>query len=150
MREHSPRLLASLRSYATADADAHDLLQETWLRAYRKRGTYEGRGSFAGWLLMVARSVGVNAVSARNTRFVQQYADIAVDPDADSALLRTILYDAVLTLPPRQRDVVLMRLMEGLSTAETAYRLDCAQGTVKATLHHAIHKLQTLLKEKVR
>jgi RNA polymerase sigma factor (sigma-70 family) len=117
---------------------------------YRKRMTYDARGSFAGWLFTVARSVGMNAVSARRGHLVQQQADSAVAADADGLQLRTALHDAVMTLPQRQRDVVLLRLVEGMSTAETAQRLGCAQGTVKASLHHALRKLQLLLKENVQ
>jgi RNA polymerase sigma-70 factor (ECF subfamily) len=52
-------------------------------------------------------------------------------------------------LPERQREVLLLRLIEGMSTAETARLLQCAEGTVKATLHHATRRLQELLRETV-
>jgi RNA polymerase sigma-70 factor (ECF subfamily) len=62
------------------------------------------------------------------------------------AALRAALHTAVMDLPEREREVVLLRLVEGLSTRETALRLRCAEGTVKATLHHATRKLRTQLK----
>lgn len=151
MREHSPRLLAQLRRYAISNADAHDLLQEVWLRAYRKRRTFEGRGSFFGWLLMVSRTVGVAAISKqRREPHTEELRDVvAAGSRTDDPLLRDALRTAVLSLPDRQREVVLLRLVDGLSTAETARVLQCAEGTVKATLHHATRRLQELLKETV-
>lgn len=151
VRTHSPRLLPQLRRYAGVDADAHDLLQETWLRAYAKRRSFEGRGSFIGWLLVVARNVGAAAVRRRVRRPVtEELPDLAAPHDQESITLRDSLRDAVLALPERQREVVLLRLVEGLSTTETARLLGCAEGTVKATLHHATRKLRELLREGVR
>jgi RNA polymerase sigma-70 factor (ECF subfamily) len=148
VRTYSPLLAPHLRRYTSPDSDVDDLLQELWLRAFRKRTTYTGRGSLLGWLLSVGRTVGMAAVSRRH-----QLPD-ATAPGAsersgalESISLREMLSDAVLALTDRQRDVVLMRLVEGLSTGETAAQLHCAEGTVKATLHQAISKLRALLVE---
>lgn len=141
---HSPRLLRHLQQYRGPGVDARDLLQEVWLRAFNKRHTFEGRGSFIGWLLMVGRTVGLAAVRKRarelSTEAVPDAAaPVVSDPDA--------LRGAVLALPERQRDVLLLRLVEGLSVAETARRMQCAEGTVKASLHQATRKLREHLKE---
>jgi RNA polymerase sigma-70 factor, ECF subfamily len=148
VRTHSPRLVPHLRCFAAADTEVEDLLQELWLRAFRKRATYTGRGSLFGWLLAVARTVGMAAVGRRQAL---PDAISPVPPERSGSLealsLREALTDAVLALTDRQRDVVLLRLVEGLSTAQTAAQLHCAEGTVKATLHQAIVKLRALLAE---
>ena len=152
MRAYSPRLRPYLRRYAGSAADVSDLLQDVWLRAYRKRSTFEGRGSFFGWLLLVGRTVGMAAVGKRTrepTTEELRERDLPTASRADAALLRDALRHAMLMLSGRQRDVVLLRLVEGMSTAETARLLHCAEGTVKATLHHATRRLQELLKETV-
>lgn len=141
---HSPRLLRQLQPYADARADARDLLQEVWLRAFQKRHTFDGRGSLIGWLLMVSRTVGIAAVRKRTREpSTEEFTEVAVQASAHSDQLR----EAVLSLPERQRDVLLLRLIEGLSTVETAHRLGCAEGTVKASLHQATRKLREHLKE---
>jgi RNA polymerase sigma-70 factor (ECF subfamily) len=147
---HSPRLLPYLRRYATTDADTQDLLQEVWLRAYRKRRTFAGRGSVFGWLLAVSRTVGMAAVDVRAREPVTEpMRDVVAGNSADTTVLRETLRHAVLALPERQREVLVLRLVEGMSTAETARLLHCAEGTVKAALHHATRHLQNLLKETV-
>ena len=141
---HSPRLLRHLQQYSGRGIDSRDLLQEVWLRAFHKRHTFEGRGSFIGWLLMVGRTVGLAAIRKRprelSTETLRaQAAETASDPE--------VLREAVLALPERQRDVLLLRLVEGLSVAETACRMQCAEGTVKASLHQAVRKLREHLRE---
>lgn len=148
---YSQRLMPLLRRYAGPEVDAHDLLQEVWLRAYRKRQQFDGRGSLLGWLLAVSRTVGITEVRKRASEpLFQDLPDVAARFDPDEVVLRETLREAVLALPERQRDVVILRLVEGMSTAETARRLECAEGTVKATLHQATKKLREHLKETLR
>lgn len=150
VRTYSPVLIPHLRRYAGADTDVEDLLQELWLRAYRKRTTYAGSGSFLGWLLTVGRTVGMAVVGRRHKPESIPALESERSGALESLSLRETLTDAVLALPDRQRDVVLMRLAEGLTTRETAAQLHCAEGTVKATLHQALIKLRTLLTEEVK
>ena len=144
---HSPRLWRHLHRYAGGGVDAHDLLQEVWLRAFRKRHTFEGRGSFAGWLLTICRTVGLAALRrrARDSPAIDAACLPAPPHDASEVVL-----DTVLALPERQCEVVLLRLVEGLSTVETARRMQCSEGTVKSALHEATRKLRDQLKEVVR
>ncbi len=62
--------------------------------------------------------------------------------EAERAELRASIKWALLELPARQRDVVILRLLQGLSTREVAERLRIAEGTVKATLNHGLKKLR--------
>jgi RNA polymerase sigma-70 factor, ECF subfamily len=151
VRLYSPRLLPYLRRYAGGDIDVDDLLQEVWLRAYRKRDIFNYRGSFFGWLLTVSRTVGMASLNKRRRdRATDTQPEIPVADDLDTDLLSDEVREAILTLPERQRDVVMLRLIEGFSTAETAKLLGCAEGTVKATLYQVIRKLQALLKETIK
>ncbi len=150
VRSYSPRLLPHLRRYSqSADVDVNDLLQEVWLRAFQKRRGFDGRGSLFGWLLTICRTVGMSAV--RKHTPVTSGAELTAvsSPDVDRNLERTRLREAVDELPARQRDVVILRVIEDRSTAETARILGCAEGTVKASLHAAMHKLKQTFREKV-
>jgi RNA polymerase sigma-70 factor, ECF subfamily len=148
--EFSPRLMPLLRRYA-GDADANELLQDVWVRVYERRATYDGRGSFLGWLLSVSRSVAMDALRSRSrVRAAEVSPDLPGHHDPDAGFLRAALRDAILDLPERQRDVIVSRLVEGWSTRETAARLDCAEGTVKALLHQATRKLRDVLQETLR
>ena len=151
VRSYSPRLLAYLRRYAATSMDAQDLLQDLWLHAYTKRAMFDGRGSLYGWLLSVGRTVGMAAVRKRErVPTMESLPEIPAQFDPDAGMLGQTLQDAVLALPERQRDAILLRLVEGLSTADTARVMQCAEGTVKASLHQATRKLREHLKEMVR
>jgi RNA polymerase sigma-70 factor, ECF subfamily len=155
VRNYSPRLISHLRRYAASDSDVSDLLQDAWLRAFQKRRGFDGRGSLFGWLLTVCRTVGLAAVARRGDLVdVESIDQIVRTDDMESAIYRkaeiTRLRAAVERLPARQREVVMLRITEDRSTAEAARILGCAEGTVKASLHAAIHKLQQMLEEKVQ
>ena len=150
VRDYSPRLLPHLRRYSqSTDTDAADLLQEVWLRAFQKRRGFDGRGSLFGWLLMICRTVGMTAVRKQSPHQPLDQARLATTSDAERNVERTRLHEAVDALPARQRDVVILRIVEDRSTADTAHILGCAEGTVKAALHAAVHKLKETLREKV-
>ena len=148
VRSYSPRVRSYLRGFASAAVDADDLLQELWVRAYRKRASFEGRGSFIGWLLMVARNIGL--ANLKPERAFPAETAITPDPveDVERAQQQQRLRVAIDELPTRQREVVLLRIVEGKSTREAAQLLGLAEGTIKATLHQAIVNLQTRLKVK--
>lgn len=158
---HSPRLLAIAGGFASSRADAHDLVQETWVRAYAKRRSFEGRGPLLAWLCAICRNVCVSRsrtgargewMSPSSGRAGGQTdatgagwrAPSPMRPDAalETAEIGRAVRTALLELPDRQRVVVIYRLLEDRTTRETAELLGCAEGTVKATLHHALANLE--------
>ena len=64
----------------------------------------------------------------------------------ERADLRRTVARALRRLPNRERTVLIFRLIEERSTRETAEALDCAEGTVEATLHHAVRKMQIAMR----
>lgn len=152
---HTPRLLAFVRPFADGEDDAEDLVQETWQLVYRKRETFRGTGTLLGWIYSIARNVCLG----RRRRVVAHSAALpdpalhlgagAAPPErlVEDAEFRRDLNTAIMRLPDRERDVIILRLVEQRSTRETATALDCAEGTVKAALHHAVAKLQTSIKD---
>ncbi len=152
---HTPRLIAFVRPFADGEDDAEDLVQETWQLVYRKREAFRGTGTLLGWIYSIARNVCLG----RRRRVVARSAALP-DPElhmgaraasaelvVEDADFRRDLNSAIMQLPERERDVVILRLVEQRSTRETATTLDCAEGTVKAALHHAVHKLRVTIKE---
>lgn len=158
VEEHSPRLLAVVRPFAADLDEAHDLLQETWRRVYEKRMGYSGSGTLLGWLYAVCRSVCLAEARKRSSRSeatlepARLMGSSTAGPDslAEQAQLQRSIRVALLELPERERDVVILRMLDGVSTRETAERLGCAEGTVKATLHHALKKLKRSMEVWVR
>lgn len=158
VERHSPRLLSLAGAFVAHRDEAHDLVQETWVRAYAKRATYAGRGSILSWLLAVCRSVCVShgrrpgtvrAAQQRQAESLVEHVPGTESPERDLERvgLRRSLIDSLIELPERQREAVVCRLIEGRSTRETARLMGCAEGTVKASLHAALGKLRERLAE---
>jgi RNA polymerase sigma-70 factor, ECF subfamily len=160
VERYSPRLLAIAWSFTDDGDEAHDLVQDVWLRVFEKRETFAGRGPLLAWIC----TIGYSVCAERATRWRRERhpaappavaatsnvlaAPSAAAPDvrAERSELRRALHRSMAKLTERERSAVLLRMVEGRSTRETAEALDCAEGTVKATLHHALRKLQRHLK----
>jgi RNA polymerase sigma-70 factor, ECF subfamily len=155
VESESPRLLR----YATwlcGDAqDAQDLVQETWMAAYEQRATFQGRAPLLSWLITICRSrfLAAHRTMARRKHLLAAHSSYLTGPGCYSSALgvdplaRRRLAEALGQLPERQRDVILLRLVEGLSTRETADRLGAAEGTIKSSLARGLSALRPLLED---
>jgi RNA polymerase sigma-70 factor (ECF subfamily) len=158
VRDVTPRLLGAAISLTGDRAAAHDLTHDAWVQAFAARRSYRGEGSFAGWMLAVLRNCqrAAHRTDTKRAARGQVYAEHAAGEHAhafdapDEALdrekLRARLVQGLVSLGDRQRDVVVMRILEERSVAETARLLGIAEGTVKATLAQAIGRLRNTLR----
>lgn len=129
---------------------AQDAVQETALRVLKSISRFDGRSSFKTWSFGIAlnvcreirrRRIGVDLDSAPEPSTSEDQADFHMEFLDDSAALHRVLAE----LPDRQREVVTLRFFEEMSVADTAQAMQCAEGTVKATLFAAMRSLRTKL-----
>ena len=151
VRAHTPQLLSVARAFAAGADEAEDLLQETWLVAHRDFSRRPPGAPVGAWLHVILLNVG-RARWRRRRRRERLLAfwggaarphDGTNAPDVGDALLRARLWRDVAELPELQRRVLLHRVVDELSTAETAAALGRAEGTVKASLHRALAMLRS-------
>lgn len=135
------------------DSAAEDVVQEVFLRLQAGRLKATPRAKFTTWLYRVAINTAREQARSRR-RFLSDTSAVEAlmampDGSADPARFDTLadLGRSLATLPLRQREVVLLRFLEGFDTAETAEILGCREGTVKAHLHRATQKLKSLMKD---
>ncbi len=140
-----PHLLPMTRLAArlVAPLDRDDVVQDSLLRAWRRRSTYDpSKGSELGWLLAIVGD------QARRRRSRSRPLPLPLDRVAGAVLDRAGDVDlewAIAQLSTRQRLAVDLYYFVGLDTASCAEVMGCAEGTVKATLHHARARLRALL-----
>lgn len=141
--------------------DALDLSQDAFARAFRARGTLDPDRPFYPWLYQILRRLCFNHLrnqKTRRTRLAEAagwLADRAQDraasgaPDraAERAELRERIERAIATLPPHEREVLVMREFEGLKYREIADLLGIPDGTVMSRLYAARRALAAALEE---
>jgi RNA polymerase sigma-70 factor (ECF subfamily) len=148
------RMIHSLTYRMTGSlADAEDLAQETFLRAYRQIGSYRGASKFSTWLYRIA----INACLTwrqRETRRVEAAANWAETNGAPRAAgegpetgneRSERIHEALLKLPAKQRAAVMLTLYDGLTHAEAAEVLSCSETTVSWRVFAARRKLKRWL-----
>ena len=162
-------MLRLARSFVPSQAVAEEAVQDTWLGLVRGIETFEGRSSFKTWLFRILVNRAARQ-APRSTRHAPTEALHAVDPPAsmprasgripstrwieeseqrlDAAAWSPILESALEDLPPRQRQVVLLRDVEGLSQTRPAPCLASAWATSGCLLHRGRSQLRGISKPK--
>ena len=109
-------------------------------RAWERWDRVGAMASPEGWVFRTARNLAVSRWRRRaiERRARRSAADRVVEDPADDVAIRA----AVASLPERQRATIVARFYLGLSVAETARELDCAEGTVKAATSQALDRLR--------
>lgn len=156
MRRHNQRLFRVARSVMRDNNDAEDVVQETYLRAYTHLAQFERRSSVATWLTRIAFHEALR-LRRRRARVTVGLGPDSWDvpdpsPPADDPIvrgeLRATLTTAMDALPAGLRAVVMLRLVEGLSTRDTAESLRLSEANVKVSLHRARRLLLEALEER--
>ena len=155
MRRYNQRLFRTIRVMVGNDAEAEDILQEAYVRAYQHLGQFEGRASFSTWLTRIALHEAM-ARRRKSSRFrsldaadpsdsADNWEDGGRSPEeaASSTELRGVLDQAITRLPEPLRLVFMLREVEGLTVDETAGCLGISAANVKVRLHRARSQLRS-------
>jgi RNA polymerase sigma-70 factor, ECF subfamily len=145
VRHNADRLYAVVLRFCATDGDAEEATQEAFLRAWRSIGRFRGDARFFTWLYRIGvneakriheRRSGPEVVSTED-RPIDDVADDAppVHARAEGAELRALLEQAIRDLPVKDRTAVVLRDVEGLSTAEAAELLGLREAAFKSRLH---------------
>jgi RNA polymerase sigma-70 factor (ECF subfamily) len=155
IRRHDQRVYRAARSIVRNEQDAEDITQETYLRAFQHLGDFQGRAKFSTWLLRIAIHEALaryreNACFEDLDELEQtQVATTALggSPERSAAReeVRDLLQQAIDELPPTLRTVLILREIEGMSTAEAAEALELTENNLKVRLHRA----KAILREKL-
>jgi RNA polymerase sigma factor (sigma-70 family) len=132
-----------------AGAEAHDVVQDSFVKAYRALSRFRSGAEFRPWLLRIVANETKNAVRGRRRRGELARRALVMspptpDPEAAAAAdeSRRELLDAVRGLPERERSVVVCRFFLELSEAETAQILEVPRGTVKSRCSRGMARLR--------
>jgi len=163
---HRAKIFAMIRNMIHQEAEAWDLSQEVFIKAWQALPRFENKARFSTWLYRIAHNVVYDWTRKRKIQSVGEFNDgiferDRIDPSSnttpsgeespDDSLVRSELRvkieDALQKISPEHREVVLLKDVQGLSYKEIAEVMSCEIGTVMSRLYYARQKLQILLKD---
>ena len=150
IRRYNQRVYRVARGILREDAEAEDVMQDAYVRAYQHLGQFAGRAKFSTWLVRIAVHECLARVQRRSRlQSIEEEPEgvgkMSVlisnrpDPERSAAHAQTsdLLEAAIVALPETYRTVLMMRDVEEMSTAETAECLNITEENVKTRLHRA-------------
>jgi RNA polymerase sigma-70 factor, ECF subfamily len=146
-RDHAKALHGYVRRFCPDRASADDIVQESFIRAWRQLPRLRADGRpIRPWLFRVARNLLTDADRAARSRPVTIPAPSAEDPADDpglgQVLDRQVVADALQHLSPAHRTVLVETFYHGGTTATVARQLGIPDGTARSRLHYALHALR--------
>jgi RNA polymerase sigma-70 factor (ECF subfamily) len=151
VRRHQKGMWRLIRRYVKNDADAADVTQLAFVRAFRGLAGFRGTATVRSWLYRIAINC---ALSWLRDHRREQPAEIAEDALTDEnpapAQLsagddRARLRAAIAQLPPKQKLVLELRVFDDLSFKEVSDLADCSENTAKVNFHYAVKRLRDIL-----
>ncbi|MBW2279509.1 MAG: sigma-70 family RNA polymerase sigma factor [Deltaproteobacteria bacterium] len=163
VRRYSDRAFRAAYRVVRDESEAEDVLQEALIKAYRALRNFESRSSFYTWLYRIVVNLALDrrrrskaGVSLEWDDNVARQVDARAPQPADSdpelgsmrAEVRKLVGEGIQGLPDGQREVLLLREIDGLSYEEIAETMQISKGTVMSRLHYARKKMVAFLRER--
>ena len=162
--KYQHKVVKLVMRYVRNPAEAEDIAQDAFIKAYRALPQFRGDSAFYTWLYRIAINTAKNAVVARDRNPVDFDLDMTnndesyemqgrlKDSETPEALvltdeIRTTVNNAIANLPDDLREAIVLRELEGLSYEEIAARMDCPVGTVRSRIFRAREAIDSRLRE---
>lgn len=147
VRRHQKSLLRLCYRFVKDLDVAEDVVQESFIKAYERLKSFEGRSSFKSWLFQVAVNTAKNKLRERRDGMVEiSQIQLAVAAQAETQLISRSMASTIQILvdelPIRQKTALVLRIYEDMSFKEIAEIMDCPYDTAKANFRHALLKLR--------
>lgn len=157
MRRHYRGIVNYIYRFTNVRENSEDLAQEVFLRMYKSAGRYKPEAKFSTWLYKIATNVSLTHVKrAKNNMSLDAMAESGGDVGnsdleiADDIIYRKeikdVIFQAMESLPEREKVAIMLCKYEGLSYEEVSEVLECTVGAVKAYVHRGRMKLIDKLK----
>ena len=160
--KYQHRIISLVTRYVSDSAEAQDVAQEAFIKAYRAIGRFRGDSAFYTWLYRIAINTAKNWIVAKNRRPPSSDVD-AIDAEQygmsdrlhenstpENELLRQeieqTVFETISALPEDLRTAIMLREMDGMSYEEIATTMECPIGTVRSRIFRAREAIDEKLK----
>jgi len=156
VERHERAVAAAVIGMLGPGDDAEDVGQNVFIRFYKALNDFRGDAALATYLTRIAINLSLNEIRRRQRRNLFFYRPISAESDfnlkdgtnwEETSDTKEIVNKALQTLEPKFRSVVVLRMLQGYSTDETAKILKLPLGTVLSRLSRAQEKLKIVLKQ---
>jgi len=160
--KYQHKIVCLISRYVTDHAEAMDVAQEAFIKAYRAIGRFRGDSAFYTWLYRIAINTAKNHLVAQSRRPPQSDVDaqdaeqFQVDsrlkeqdsPEHDvlRAEIEKTIHDAIADLPDDLRVAITLRELDGMSYEDIAKSMDCPIGTVRSRIFRAREAIDARLR----
>jgi RNA polymerase sigma-70 factor (ECF subfamily) len=151
--KYQHKVMKLVTRYVRDQAEAEDITQEAFIKAYRALPAFRGESAFYTWLYRIAINTAKNSLMSSRRRLVDYNLDLQDPEDYASQVLlkdsdtpegmlltdeiRQTVQEAMEQLPDDLREAITLRELEGLSYEEIAQVMDCPVGTVRSRIFRA-------------
>ena len=151
--QYSQSLYWKIRSIVLTHEDADDVLQNTFLKAWKSLPTFQGKAKLSTWLYRKAINEPLDYHRHQKTAAISSAdADLSVanrllaDDYFDGDKSQAVLQEAIATLPDVQRTVFTLRYYDEMKYSEMSEILGTREGSLKASYHIAVQKITDYVK----
>jgi RNA polymerase sigma-70 factor (ECF subfamily) len=151
VRRHQRGMWHLVRRYVKSDADASDVTQQAFVRAFRGLASFRGAASVRSWLYRIAINCALSWLRDHRREQPTEIAeDALIDQHQSPARIEGVelnarLREAIAQLPPKQKMVLELRVFDDLSFKEVSELADCSENTAKVNFHYAVKRLRDIL-----
>ena len=151
--QYSQSLYWKIRSIVLTHEDADDVLQNTFLKAWKSLPTFQGKAKLSTWLYRIAINESLDFLRRQKAATLSSAdADLSVanrlmaDDYFDGDKSQALLQEAIATLPDVQRTVFTLRYYDEMKYSEISEILGTSEGSLKASYHIAVQKITDYVK----
>ncbi|MBX9852544.1 MAG: RNA polymerase sigma factor [Cytophagaceae bacterium] len=149
-KKYATRMMAIAQRYCNTTFEGEDILQDAFIKVFKKIDTFDSKGSFEGWLRRVVVNTSINHYHQTYKQKLNVDYDYVPDtenisPDAISKLSNEELLNVIQELPEGYRMVFNLYVMEGYTHKEIGDLLNINEGTSKSQLAKAKNMIRRLL-----
>lgn len=153
VRTHQESLYWHIRRMVLSHEDADDVLQNTFMKAWRGLDKFRGDAQISTWLYRIATNETMTFLADMRKRNIAGIEDVEslltnhlkAESYFDGTAAEKKLQEAILSLPEKQRLVFNMKYFDDLKYSEMEKILSTSVGALKASYHHAVKKIQQYL-----
>lgn len=146
---YQERIYWHVRRFVFEHEDANDIVQNTFIKAYKGMDGFKGDSKLYTWLYRIASNESITFVKRAKrvaTGDLEWASGLEADTYFDGNGAQLMLQKALASLPDKQRLVFNMKYYDDLSYQEISEILDTSVGALKASFHHAIKKIEAYFK----